>query len=317
MKCKLIAQMLMVRRLIRRFLHWLRHILARVRGQKSRHRHSVSSQQPQLLPYREQPLSQQAASQQTLPTSQPPASVDTSAPVSLQDSQPMPLPNAAANRAANSSRFKVLLSDYEYSPSPAVQSLSQQLSRPIPPSSPIKPLPKSILDTAKITAHPTRQESTQQTSSHIANSTEDKKDHISQIEETTLNLSSIDSKLPPKGETAITKPQQARSTVVADVAQLSSDQIPQPGHHNPRPIPKTPPPPTGVITKQGIVKLLFKLKKNNHHGYVAPNDGSKDIIFHKKYIGDDVFAQLERGMAVEVTAHITEGKAYADHIRIL
>ena len=307
----------MVRRLIRRFLHWLRYILARVRGQKSRYRHSVSSQQPQLLPYREQPLSQQTASQQTLPTSQPPPSVDKSAHESPPNAPPIPLPNAAATRAPNSSRFKVLLSDYEYSPSPAVQNLSQQLSRPTPPAPPTKPLPKSILDTANITAHPARQESIQRTSSHVANSTENKKDHVSQIEETTLNLSLIDSKLQPKRETAITEPQQTRSTVVADVAQLSIEQIPQPAHHNPRPIPKTPTTSTGVITKQGIVKLLFKLKKNNHHGYVAPNDGSKDIIFHKKYIGDDVFAQLERGMAVEVTAHITEGKAYADHIRIL
>ncbi|MEM9809059.1 MAG: cold shock domain-containing protein, partial [Cyanobacteria bacterium P01_D01_bin.56] len=73
----------------------------------------------------------------------------------------------------------------------------------------------------------------------------------------------------------------------------------------------------GRITKQGVVKLLFKLKKNNHHGYITPHDGSKDIIFHQKYVGDDIFSRLERGMAVEVTAHITAGKAYADCIRIL
>ncbi|MEM6255343.1 MAG: cold shock domain-containing protein [Cyanobacteria bacterium P01_D01_bin.156] len=74
---------------------------------------------------------------------------------------------------------------------------------------------------------------------------------------------------------------------------------------------------TRTITKKGVVKLLFKLKKNNHHGYITPNDGSKDIIFHQKYVGTDVFSQLERGMEVEVEAKIVEGKAYAERICIL
>ena len=100
----------------------------------------------------------------------------------------------------------------------------------------------------------------------------------------------------------------------------------QPPHQDHPIITKTPEPisppqiastqPTS-ITKQGFIKLLFKIKKNNFHGYITPKDGSKDIIFHQKYINDDVFGQLERGMEVEVTAHITEGKAYADHVRIL
>ncbi|ESA32089.1 dna-binding protein with cold shock-like domain protein [Leptolyngbya sp. Heron Island J] len=288
-----------------------------MRGQKSRHRHPVSPEQrPQLPPYREQPLNQRTASPQTLSTSQPPppSSVEQSSHPSSPPEQPTSRPNAAANRAPNPSRFKVLLSDYNYSPSSAVQNLSHQLSRPISQSAPIPPTPNPGLDTGNTNTH---QDQTKPTSPPLAHPTEHKKEPISQTEETPLNLSSIDSKLQPRRKTTSTETQQPHSTLLADVSQLSTEQIPQPAHHTPLPIPKTPAIETGVVIKQGVVKLLFKLKKNNHHGYIAPNDGSKDIIFHKKYIGDDVFSQLERGMAVEVTAHITEGKAYADQIRIL
>jgi cold shock CspA family protein len=69
--------------------------------------------------------------------------------------------------------------------------------------------------------------------------------------------------------------------------------------------------------KRGVVKLLFKLKKRNHHGYISPDDGSQDIIFHQKYVGLEVIDRLERGMRVEVITRRTAGKAYAERLRLL
>ncbi len=69
--------------------------------------------------------------------------------------------------------------------------------------------------------------------------------------------------------------------------------------------------------KNGVVKLLFTLKEGNFHGYVAPDDGTKDILFHQKYINADVFAQLERGVKVAASVKYIEGKAYATHVELL
>ncbi|MEL6468574.1 MAG: cold shock domain-containing protein [Cyanobacteria bacterium J06623_4] len=71
---------------------------------------------------------------------------------------------------------------------------------------------------------------------------------------------------------------------------------------------------TEQLTKVGIVKLLFTLKKGNFHGYIAPEDGSKDILFHQKYINADIFDQIERGAQVVATVKYIEGKAYATHV---
>ena len=66
--------------------------------------------------------------------------------------------------------------------------------------------------------------------------------------------------------------------------------------------------------KNGVVKLLFKLKQGNFHGYIAPEDGSKDILFHQKYINADIFEHLERGTPVVATMKYMEGKAYATRV---
>ena len=70
-------------------------------------------------------------------------------------------------------------------------------------------------------------------------------------------------------------------------------------------------------TKQGVVKLLFTLKQGNYHGYIAPDDGTKDILFHQKYINADIFDRLERGANVVVTVKYIEGKAYATRVDLL
>lgn len=66
--------------------------------------------------------------------------------------------------------------------------------------------------------------------------------------------------------------------------------------------------------KSGVVKLLFTTKSGNFHGYIAPDDGSKDILFHQKYIDADIFENLERGTKVMVSAKNMEGKAYATRV---
>ena len=68
--------------------------------------------------------------------------------------------------------------------------------------------------------------------------------------------------------------------------------------------------------KKGTVKLLFTLKKGNFHGYIAPDDGSKDILFHQKYINADIFSDLERGAQVSATVKYIEGKAYATYVEL-
>lgn len=72
-----------------------------------------------------------------------------------------------------------------------------------------------------------------------------------------------------------------------------------------------------VISKNGVVKLLFTLKPGNFHGYIVPNDGTQDILFHQKYINSDVFDCLERGDQVVVSVKHIEGKAYATNVDLL
>ncbi|MGB3788023.1 MAG: cold shock domain-containing protein [Phormidesmis sp.] len=72
-----------------------------------------------------------------------------------------------------------------------------------------------------------------------------------------------------------------------------------------------------IETKPGIIKLLFTIKPGNYHGYIAPDDGSKDILFHQKYINADIFDKIERGTSVTATVKLIEGKAYATHIDLL
>ncbi|MEM8503763.1 MAG: cold shock domain-containing protein [Cyanobacteria bacterium P01_D01_bin.1] len=69
-------------------------------------------------------------------------------------------------------------------------------------------------------------------------------------------------------------------------------------------------------TKPGVVKLLFTIKPGNYHGYIAPVDGSKDILFHQKYINADIFEKIERGTAVVATVKLMAGKAYATHVEL-
>lgn len=75
--------------------------------------------------------------------------------------------------------------------------------------------------------------------------------------------------------------------------------------------------PQEILTKNGTVKLLFKLKEGNFHGYITPDDGSKDILFHQKYINAEIFEFIERGTPVVVNAEYREGKAYATRVELL
>ena len=69
--------------------------------------------------------------------------------------------------------------------------------------------------------------------------------------------------------------------------------------------------------KNGVVKLLFTLNPGNFHGYIVPDDGTQDILFHQKYINADVFDVLERGAKVVVSVKHIEGKAYATRVDLL
>ncbi|MEO0771114.1 MAG: cold shock domain-containing protein, partial [Cyanobacteria bacterium J06649_4] len=71
-----------------------------------------------------------------------------------------------------------------------------------------------------------------------------------------------------------------------------------------------------TLTKSGTVKLLFTLKKGNFHGYIAPDDGSKDILFHQKYINGEIFEHIQRGSQVTATVKYMEGKAYATQVTL-
>ena len=72
-----------------------------------------------------------------------------------------------------------------------------------------------------------------------------------------------------------------------------------------------------LSTKNGVVKLLFTMKEGNFHGYIEPEDGSSDILFHQKYINEDIFESLERGVEVVVSIKYVEGKAYATRVELL
>ena len=72
-----------------------------------------------------------------------------------------------------------------------------------------------------------------------------------------------------------------------------------------------------TVFKNGVVKLLFTLKPGNFHGYIAPDDGTQDILFHQKYINADAFEQLSRGAKVVVTVKYIEGKAYAKQVDLV
>ncbi len=71
-----------------------------------------------------------------------------------------------------------------------------------------------------------------------------------------------------------------------------------------------------IETKPGVVKLLFTIKLGNYHGYITPDDGSKDILFHQKYINADIFDKIERGTLVVATVKLMEGKAYATRVEL-
>ncbi|EKV02722.1 DNA-binding protein with cold shock-like domain [Leptolyngbya sp. PCC 7375] len=297
----------MGRRLIRIFLHWLRRILTQFKGEQNR-RHYPSP--PQRLT-----SSQQLLPQIPVQENQPEQGLTgTTSPIKQQ--RQAQSPNPAANRAANSSNFRILLSDYQYSPCSAVQSLSNQLSNPTTQLDRVQDQPKQTLDSAKtfFTQNKIRRDQPQP---RVVSTETPKEESLPHEHIRNLEHSSSDIAFLRDPDIDINKTQPSPSLLAIDaVKQLNTKQLPQPEKATPK-YTSTPTADPRAITKTGIIKLLFKLKKNNHHGYIAPHDGSSDIIFHQKYIGNEVFCQLERGMDVEVTAHITEGKAYADHIRIL
>ncbi|MEM1240930.1 MAG: hypothetical protein AAGI45_13900 [Cyanobacteria bacterium P01_H01_bin.26] len=95
----------MVRRLVRRFLHWLKQLLTRL---SKTQRHPPSSQTlPPALP----------------PIAAPPQSPSPHRPRPLSPSKP------ASNRVNNPSNFQMLLGTRQCLPSAAVQDLSQQLAQ--------------------------------------------------------------------------------------------------------------------------------------------------------------------------------------------
>ena len=299
----------MVRGFIRRFFRWVRRLSSQLRGSQKRRYNAP--------PVKRLPPSAQANVPQVSP--QPSPAVNQTTPKHLVDlapptrQSPNPPLNPASNRASSSSNFEVLLSDYSYTPSPAVQELNQQLFHPDRKPSP--------------TIDPWKPEQTVASIDSVVSKATEAKLPIETIEQTegeektaTPQVSTV--KTSPTQEATSTQANKPASPTLPPI-DLVPEHTPDNNHpivaRTPQPI--SPPQisstqPTS-ITKQGFVKLLFKIKKNNFHGYITPKDGSKDIIFHQKYINDDVFGQLERGMEVEVTAHVTEGKAYADHVRIL
>ena len=199
------------------------------------------------------------------------------------------------------SNFKMRLSEYKYSPSAAVQGLSKQLSQPISKAAEKQ---KPTKDLTRPAPAITKQKLQPNHSGDRSAASENKPPLHGQVHS---QLEAV----PVSRSAPVSRSESLRTAPIAQqVPALPTQQLQPPAVVDASPLP-------GAVVKQGIVKLLFKLKKNNHHGYIAPHDGSKDIIFHQKYVGPEVFSQLERGMEVEVTAHITEGKAYADQIRIL
>lgn len=313
----------MARRLIQRVLHWLRQLLG-LRTIKQQRPHppqphhqlpTAELNQPQIPTYSPpqrpaaDPLGHQSVHHQPpQPTHQPTVNSSNTPPVSQPSDSAQERPRAPLNpgshHATNTSRFRVRLSDYQYPPNTAIQNLSNQLADPQTPAPNIPKLPTPDLPRAEettiakgdpATSAPPAQEPPQTLNFLQRDVRESSPKDDNTIQQTPPPLPQQSPHLPPE---------QNNSLFASPIAPPEAPA--QPTDQDPN-----------SITKQGKVKLLFKIKKNNHHGYIAPNDGSKDIIFHQKYIGNDIFAQLERGMEVEVTAHLTAGKAYADHIRIL
>lgn len=306
----------MVRRFMRRFFRWVKRLSSQLRSSQQRRYNeppikrlptsaqaNVPQVPPQPSPAVHQPTLKHLADLAPPPASQP----------------PNPPLNPAANRAPSSSNFEVLLSDYSYTPSPAVQELSQQLSHPDrEPSPTIEPWkPEQTAASADGVVSKTTLEAQPQEETIEQTTTEQtqREEKIAAQKVLPINTAPIQEKTHSQANKQ-TPPAQPPTDPARD---QTPDSDPPSVARTPQPI--SPPRISSIqpksITKQGFIKLLFKIKKNNFHGYITPKDGSKDIIFHQKYINDDVFCQLERGMEVEVTAHITEGKAYADHVRIL
>lgn len=293
----------MVRRLIQNFLHWLQPQETEVR--ESEYERQSPSPQPTLPPSQQQPPetnSSQAQHSQVQPDAVPTPPPSNERP-SAEPSEQLIQPPAPAS--AQASNFKMLLSDYRYSPNPAIQDLSHQLSQPSSqpePQSPASPSSESAPD------------GSEQALPASENSFSSNTDSLLDISTTKQESSPAEKSTAHTNKRAFHNDFRAADTDIASL-DLATDHV-----SHPKPLTTEPQPAaseTGIITKQGVVKLLFKLKQSNHHGYIAPNDGSKDIIFHQKYVGHEIFHQLERGMEVEVTAHVTAGKAYADHVRIL
>ena len=330
----------MIRRLVTYFLRCLRQVLAQIKGEKSRRQPPASP--VKQLPSSHQPLANQPRQQASPPTSRQSSQADSLSYLSqiveaaeVEETAPK-ASSSATGRTANSSGFQVLLSEHQYSPSSDIQNLSHQLSHPKASLKPKADLPKPLLETetpfrsALSDSSVLKQERLQKESLRSKNTQE-----ISAGLNRQPDISSTDSiKLSPPVQSPIEKelepslPSLFTPSTEEPFDQIQFDQTqtaPDPVTETPRAVsaPSHSILKTNLaqdsqsITKQGVIKLLFKLKKSNCHGYITPHDGSKDIIFHQKYIGDEIFHHLERGMNVEVTAHMTEGKAYADYIRIL
>lgn len=294
----------MVRRLIQNFLHWLQPPETQVR--ESEHERQSPSPQPPLPPSPQQPPATNSSQIQldVVPTPPPSNERPVAASSSLEQLIQPPAPAQASN-------FKVLLSDYRYSPNPAVQDLSQQLSQPS--SQPESPAP----DSPSNEPAPGLSDQVLSDLEHrFSNNTDSLPDTLKTKQESSpveISTTHISQRVSHNNDDA-----SVAESGIAPI-DLTTEHVsqPEPFKAEPQPALSETAADAEIITKRGVVKLLFKLKQNNHHGYIAPNDGSKDIIFHQKYVGHEIFHQLERGMAVEVTAHITAGKAYADHVRIL
>ncbi|MEA5464476.1 cold shock domain-containing protein [Leptothoe sp. PORK10 BA2] len=357
----------MVRQFIRRFLRWLRALLSQIRGSKGRPQDSLilkrlpsarqnllpsphGSPAPAVNPF----VSDHGAAAHAHAPAQlhtPVATVKTAAEAE-ESERPTPPLNPDSNRLSNSSNFEVLLSDYTYSPSPAVQELKQQLFRPdstaaIPKarwtsektiaapynllgqSDPKSPAEFPIESPTESQPNPGRQPergATLYPVPEINNQLQQAPQPQKNTLEQTGNLENTETlKQSLENNSKFLERMSDKGNEPSSLPPPSSDLFPSPwedqlvvtGSLQPLKTPLVDSTSPQSITKQGIVKLLFKLKKSNSHGYIAPHDGSKDILFHQKYINDEVFCQLALGVEVEVTAHITEGKAYADHIRIL
>lgn len=302
----------MIRQLIQHFLNWLRKALTQLQGKKKSRHHFSSTRQLPPKPHQRVATRSQSP---ILPHQQP-------APDSLLEVSPHVrpptklIPNPAANRAANPSKFKILLSNYQYSPNSAIQNLSHQLVNPNHPKSSFNENLKSKLALEKPLT-------LAQTSDHksckqfqLSNQTTEQQTPIPP--EQGFQHSIADTTHIYTGTTPSAMQKNQTLPLLNITHQATTKQRPKSVTHSLQPpSSSTTHTVSQIVTKKGVVKLLFKFKKNNHHGYIAPEDGSKDIIFHEKYIGNDVFCQLERGIPVEVKAHLTEGKAYADQVRIL